>query len=154
MPVLTVCSNVSPVARPRGQTKLPPNAINLKRFRELAGLSQEQLDAESGTKAVGMIESGRRPNARRNTLQKLADALSRRLGTTIAVEDLQREPPGGHPPADIINATFQQFMASKPDLSEREAAELLVKTQWPFGNPTVEAWYLAMRLMRISRGDT
>lgn len=117
-------------------------------------MTQEQLAAESGAAGVSMIESGQRAEPRRKTLEKIAKALSRRLGTTITVEDLTRPVDYEPPPADLVDDTLQRFRASgMAEITDEEAAELRAKTPWPYGPPSVAGWYHALQFMRATKRE-
>ena len=63
-------------------------AQNVRRLRLEAGLTQDKLAVIAGISSVKMIESGRRGSL--PTLEKIAEALSSKLGRVVSVEDLVR----------------------------------------------------------------
>ncbi len=73
--------------------RLPNLSRNIARLREEAKLTQKQLAEASACSSIAMIECGERRSPRTETLEGIAKALSRRLGRTITVADLHRDPP-------------------------------------------------------------
>jgi len=61
---------------------------NIRRLRLAAGLTQEELSAKADATSVAMIEAGQRPNARHDTVEKIAKALG------VELSELYRAPSG------------------------------------------------------------
>lgn len=64
--------------------ELPTIAQNIKKYRRLAGISQDKLSKLAGVTlhTIAKIETGSTPDPRIETLRKIADALG------VSVDDL------------------------------------------------------------------
>jgi len=113
-------------------------ARNVKRLRGQRGWSQTELAGHAGLSSVGMIESGARPNARWDTLEKIAEA----LGVTVA--DLCTEEPQA-------NATLLEFLAS-PIGSGAAPQErtFLASARMPGRQHTLQSYSLLLMAHRAS----
>lgn len=131
-----------------------PLGLALKFYREAADLTQPELDHLAEVSGVGMIESGARPNAYTSTLEKLARALTEKLGYAVTPNDLRAGPPPQIPEA--AERALDELLASPvaagagPDI-----VAALRRFKWPPGFvPDATAWNMILTGLRMARRDT
>jgi transcriptional regulator with XRE-family HTH domain len=163
--MLTDCYSVDFVAEKRAYKRrdpgapLPQFALNIRRLRESAvsqrtgrTMTQEELAEESGLSTIVMIETGRRPYARDSTLGRIAKALSRTLGREVTIDELRSVPRGAGP--EETRESFDAFLRSELSQGITDAErDQLRRAVWPWGVPSVKAWYFALEAMRASRRE-
>lgn len=151
---LMITNHLWDVRKPRKD--IPDVAWNVRTYRELAGMTQEQLAVQAGLSTVAMLESGARANPRVTTLKKIATAFSRALGYKVTVADLRSAPV---PSTVAVSAqrTLAQFLASGLASVSAEEIDQLRQQSWPWGRaPTVQAWYhvlMAIRALKAREVD-
>lgn len=156
--MLTDCYTFADVAEKRAYKRRDPGvakpqfAQNIRALREKADLTQEQLAELSGLSTIVMIETGRRPYARDSTLGRIAKALSNALKREVTIDELRSVPKGADP--DDTKHSFEAFLVSPlADGITPDEREQLRRAVWPWGVPSVKAWYHALEAMRSSRKE-
>lgn len=138
--------------RPPGE-ELPAVAKNIKRFRELAGMTQEQLANEAGLSTVALLETGRRRYARDETLEALAQVFSAHLGYRVTTDDLRTEASTVVP--EEIEQSLQEFIASdyaEGGVGDDEVNELR-RAPWIWGPPSKKRWSMMLEILRSTRTE-
>ena len=132
---------------------LPDLAVNLKFFREVAGLTQEQLAADSGVSTLGMLESGRRPNSRIDNLKKIARALSLAIGVPVSVGDLRGPRRINPDDTEILKETWDAFLATPHGMGTTPLEQKTLRIRrWEWGPPRkTEHWGYALELLRATQ---
>lgn len=142
------------MGRPSSQKRRPGSlAAGIRYYRELSGLTQEELAEAAGLSSTAMLETGARPNARESTLAAIAKALGDRLGRAITIADLR----AGQPPEtrETARLALEEFLASAlgTDTAPEERAELRALV-WPRGKtPTVRSWSFALEALRATKEE-
>jgi len=123
-------------------SKRPANALaaNVRRLRESLGLTQARLADEAGVSSVGMIEAGKRPNARRATVAKIAAALG------VSEDELYR---GANPDTVEAPPALATFLRSPGgvDVTDEERLALL-RLRARGKRPNEETYYWALKMLR------
>lgn len=145
----------TPMAKRRGQPRTDL-AANMKRLRLMRKpkITQEELADASGVSHINLIEAGHRRNIREDTVADLARGFTKLLGFEVQPADLRGRPPGDAPPPELLESTFQDFLKTGVKMDADEAKELRSKTEFRWGNPSVEAWYAALMFMRATRAPS
>lgn len=124
----------------------------VKQLREERGWSQKELDARTGMKSTGMIESGRRTRPRYSTMLRLArafditvEALAKLAGDeSLAQEDGPPQPDG----------PLQEFLDTKaPRDIKQEEIQLLRGVHAAGRKPTIDTYSLALLMFRSMKLD-
>ena len=114
----------------------PVFAVNIQRYRDERGWSQEQLQARAGVSSVKMIESGKQ-GGRVDTLLKIAAA----LGVTIG--DLFEDRDAPMPDA------LKEFLETPGAKDVRtEEIEQLKRLRARGHRPTAQTYYWALQMLR------
>lgn len=114
----------------------------IKRYRDLRGLSQDELARRAGVSSVAMIESGKRETPGVDTVAKIAAALG------VTVEQLV------HDEAEMP-AALREFLAS-PSAVDVTSDELEALRAASFGgrNPIAASYFLVLQAYRVATKET
>lgn len=121
-------------------------AQNVRKLRADKGLTQTQLAEAAGLhrNTIAQLETLRMESIRLETLDSIARVLGVEISDLIA----------GEPPRDDeVEQSWHDFLASAlaEGITDEEKASLRKDAFWPWGRPTVKAWYHALEALRASR---